>query len=215
MIDDSVQRGRRKRMIEKLYEKGITDTNVLDAMFRVPRHVLFDSAFSDHAYQLYAFPIGDGQTISNPFTVAIQTFYLDVQPQQKILEIGTGSGYQTAVLCHLSAKIYSIERIASLYVRAKQSFKKIGVSPEYVAHGDGMNGLESFAPFDRILVTAGARKLPVVLLNQLSVGGKLVIPYDEGSGLRLHVFEKYGENDFEKINLGIDMNFVPLLENRI
>ncbi len=176
MKDTYRHQGKRQQLVKTVKKKGITDKNVLTAIGKIPRHLFMDSSFEDHAYQDKAFPIAADQTISQPYTVAFQTQLLEVKKGEKVLEIGTGSGYQTAVLCELGAKVYSIERQHELYKKTKTFLNKIGYRPKYLSFGDGYKGLPEYAPFDKIIVTAGAPEVPKDLLGQLKVGGKMVIP---------------------------------------
>ena len=173
--DDYKLRGLRNKLVKKLREKGIKDESVLTAVGRVPRHVFFENALLDHAYQDKAFPIGEGQTISQPYTVAFQSEKLEIKPGDRVLEIGTGSGYQACILLEMGAKVYTIEYNRTLYETAKATLPKLGYKP-YFFHGDGSKGLPSKAPYDKILVTAGAPVVPVALTDQLVEGGILVIP---------------------------------------
>ena len=176
MIDDNYKlRGLRNKLVKKLREKGIQDGAVLAAIGKVPRHVFFENALIDHAYQDKAFPIGEGQTISQPYTVAFQSEKLEIQPGDKVLEIGTGSGYQACILMELGAKVYTIEYNRNLYERTKDFLPRLGYKP-YFFYGDGSKGLPSKAPFDKIVVTAGAPVVPTALTDQLAEGGILVIP---------------------------------------
>ena len=171
----------RKKLVETLKKKGIADKNVLQAIGKIPRHLFMDSGFVDHAYVDKAFPIAADQTISQPYTVARQTELLDVKKGAKILEIGTGSGYQAAVLLEMGATLFTIERQNELFKKAKLFLPKLGYKPKKMVFGDGYIGLENEAPFDGIIVTAGAPFVPNPLLAQLKVGGKLVIPVGEKS----------------------------------
>ena len=178
--DTYMHKGQRRKLLEELRDMGIRDERVLSAMDEVPRHFFMDSAFSQFAYSNKAFPIAAGQTISQPHTVAKQSELLEAQPGDSILEIGTGSGYQCAVLCALGFKVHSIERQKDLYDRTTPFLKRLG----YRAHcyyGDGYKGKKAFAPFDGILVTCGAPHIPEALLGQLAIGGKLIIPLDDAS----------------------------------
>ena len=178
MKDTNKHQGLRNLLVKQLKEKGITDKNVLDAIAKIPRHLFIDSSFENFAYQDKAFPIGADQTISQPYTVAFQTELLQVEKEHKILEIGTGSGYQTAVLCLLGAKVYSVERQNELFKKTKNLLSKltINVIPKLLSFGDGYKGLPDYAPFDSIIVTAGAPVIPQALMSQLKIGGRLVIP---------------------------------------
>jgi protein-L-isoaspartate(D-aspartate) O-methyltransferase len=202
----------RNKLAEILVEKGIMAKNVIEAIKAVPRHLFLDSSFEDHAYQDKAFPIGAEQTISQPYTVAFQTELLGVKPDHKILEIGTGSGYQTAVLLHLKAKVYTIERQLELFKKTKLFFNKMGYRPKKYIFGDGYKGLPEEAPFDGIIVTAGAPYVPNPLLAQLKIGGKLVIPVGDEDQI-MTVFTRKSEKEFEKKEYG-SFRFVPLLEDK-
>lgn len=202
----------RNKLADILIAKGIANTKVLDAIRTVPRHLFMDSGFEGHAYQDKAFPIAADQTISQPYTVAFQTELLEIEPGHKVLEIGTGSGYQTAILLLLKAKVYSIERQLQLFKKTNLFFKKMGYRPKKVIFGDGYKGLPEEAPFDSIIVTAGAPEVPKALLSQLKIGGKLVIPV----GLEkqtMTMFTRKSEKEFEKKEYGA-FRFVPLLENK-
>lgn len=202
----------RNKLAEILVDKGIVAKKVIEAIKAVPRHLFLDSSFEDHAYQDKAFPIGADQTISQPYTVAFQTALLEVQPDHKILEIGTGSGYQTAVLLHLKAKVYTIERQLELFKKTKLFFTKMGYRPKKYIFGDGYKGLPEEAPFDGIIVTAGAPYVPNPLLSQLKIGGKLVIPVGDEDQI-MTVFIRKSEKEFEKKEFG-SFRFVPLLEDK-
>jgi protein-L-isoaspartate(D-aspartate) O-methyltransferase len=195
-----------------LEDKGITDKNVLEAISKVPRHLFLDSSFENFAYQDKAFPIGADQTISQPFTVAFQTQLLDIKKGDKVLEIGTGSGYQTAVLCLLGASVYTIERQNKLFKKAQLLLPKLGYNPKKFVFGDGYKGLSDAAPFDSIIVTAGAPFIPQPLMAQLKIGGRLVIPVGENEQIMTLLVRK-NEKQFEKQEFG-DFKFVPLLENK-
>lgn len=204
--------GMRNKLAERLKKKGIVDDRVLQAIRSIPRHLLIDSAFEEHAYQDKAFPIGAGQTISNPYTVAFQTELLQVKPGQKVLEIGTGSGYQSVVLLYLGVILYTIERQKELFDFANEMIRKIINRRVYTYFGDGYKGLPTQAPFDRILVTAGASQLPTELLSQLTVGGKLVIPLGEEKQI-MTLYERVSKTEFLKSEHG-DFMFVPMLKNK-
>ena len=212
MKDEYKHKGLRKQLIEIVREKGISDEAVLKALDKVPRHLFIDEAFLDYAYQDTAFQIGAGQTISQPFTVAYQSELLKVKKGDKILEIGTGSGYQTAVLMELGAKVYSIERQKSLFDKTKILLPKLGYNPK-LYYGDGYKGLPNYAPFDKIIVTAGAPVIPEALKEQLKPGGILVIPLGSGGTQIMTVLSKTSENTYETTELK-KFRFVPLLEDK-
>ncbi len=210
--DTLKHQGKRQQLAAVVAEKGIKDVKVLNAIKKIPRHLFMDSSFEDHAYQDKAFPIAADQTISQPYTVAYQTELLQVSKGEMVLEIGTGSGYQTAVLCEMGAKVYSIERQQELFRKTKMFLSKIGYRPKYLSFGDGYKGLPDYAPFDKIIVTAGAPYVPKPLLSQLKVGGRMVIPV----GIevqKMTLFERISENEFQKSEFD-DFRFVPLLEDR-
>lgn len=202
----------RKKLVETLKKKGISDGNVLRAIGKIPRHLFMDSGFVDHAYVDKAFPIAADQTISQPYTVARQTELLDVKKGNKILEIGTGSGYQAAVLLEMGATLFTIERQNELFKKAKLFLPKLGYKPKRMVFGDGYIGLEEEAPFDGIIVTAGAPFVPNPLLAQLKVGGKLVIPVGKKVQI-MTVFLRKSVTEFEKEAHG-EFRFVPLLEDK-
>jgi protein-L-isoaspartate(D-aspartate) O-methyltransferase len=207
--DTFKHKGLRKQLVAILTAKGITNTAVLEAIGAIPRHLFIDSSFLEHAYQDKAFPIAASQTISQPYTVAFQSELLEVKPGDKILEIGTGSGYQTAVLCLMGAHVYSIERQLELFKKTNQFLPKIGYVAKRLIFGDGYKGLKEEAPFDSIIVTAGAPFVPKPLLSQLKIGGRLVIPVgDEDQIMTLYI--RKGPKEFEKHELG-NFKFVPLL----
>ena len=212
MIDSYKHKGLRQKLVETLITKGIQDKKVLEAVAKVPRHLFMDSSFLDHAYQDKAFPIGANQTISQPFTVAFQSELLDVNENDKVLEIGTGSGYQTAILCLLGAEVYTIERQLELFKKSSLFLPKIGYVVKRFIFGDGYKGLKEDAPFDRIIVTAGAPFLPKALLSQLTIGGRLVIPIgDKEQTMTLYI--RTSTKSFEKHEYG-QFKFVPMLENK-
>jgi len=204
--------GLRNQLVKLLKEKGITDANVLSAINTIPRHLFIDSSFENFAYQDKAFPIDAEQTISQPYTVAFQSQLLEVKKGQKILEIGTGSGYQTAVLCLLGATVYSVERQVKLFKKTQNLLPKLGIRPKHLSFGDGYKGLVEHAPFDSIIVTAGAPIIPQALMAQLKVGGRLVIPLGEETQI-MTLLIRINDKQFEKHEFG-DFKFVPLLENR-
>jgi protein-L-isoaspartate(D-aspartate) O-methyltransferase len=202
----------RNKLVDTIASKGITDKKVIEAIRAVPRHMFMDSSFEGHAYQDKAFPIAAGQTISQPYTVAFQTALLEAKAGDKILEIGTGSGYQTAVLLFLKFKVYTIERQLELFKKTSLFFKKMGYRPKKTIFGDGYKGLPEEAPFDGILVTAGAPTIPKALLSQLKIGGRLVIPVGDENQIMTLVTRK-SEKEFEKEEFGA-FRFVPLLEDK-
>jgi protein-L-isoaspartate(D-aspartate) O-methyltransferase len=210
--DTHKHQGLRNQLVKIIERKGISDKNVLTAIANVPRHLFMDSGFVDFAYQDKPFPIGAEQTISQPYTVAFQTELLHVKPNQHILEIGTGSGYQTAVLLEMGAKVFTIERQKELFKKAKLFLPKIGYKPKKIVFGDGYKGLTENAPFDGIIVTAGAPFVPKPLLSQLKIGGRLVIPVGDDVQT-MTLFIRTTEKDFEKHELG-KFRFVPMLKKR-
>lgn len=212
MKDTHKHQGLRNQLVKIISEKGITDKNVLNAIAAVPRHLFMDSGFVDFAYQDKAFPIAADQTISQPYTVAFQTQLLAIKPNQKILEIGTGSGYQTAVLIEMGAKVYTIERQLELFKKTKFFLPKLHYKPKKMVFGDGYKGLPEEAPFDGIIVTAGAPIVPNALLAQLKIGGKLVIPIGDEVQI-MTLFVRNSEKDFEKHELG-EFRFVPMLKEK-
>ncbi|WP_438973840.1 protein-L-isoaspartate(D-aspartate) O-methyltransferase [Polaribacter sp.] len=212
MKDTAKHQGLRNQLATLLEEKGIDDQNVLSAIRKIPRHLFIDSSFESHAYQDKAFPIAADQTISQPYTVAFQSQTLAIKPKDKILEIGTGSGYQTAVLLHLKAEVYTIERQHELFKKTATFLPKIGLKPKRFIFGDGYKGLKEQAPFDKIIVTAGAPLVPKALLAQLKIGGMLLIPVGQKSQI-MTLFVRKSQNEFEKQELG-DFAFVPMLEEK-
>ena len=212
MKDTFKHKGLRQKLVEVVQSKGITDAKVLEAIGKVPRHLFMDSGFLDHAYQDKAFPIAAGQTISQPYTVAFQTELLQIEKDSKILEIGTGSGYQCAILCEMGAKVYSIERQLELFKLTSKFLPKIGYRPKKLIFGDGYKGLPGEAPFDGIIVTAGAPFVPKPLMSQLAIGGRLVIPVGDKVQI-MTLFIRKGTKEFEKHEFG-EFRFVPLLEDK-
>jgi len=210
--DTHKHQGLRNQLVKTIEEKGIKDKNVLTAMATVPRHLFMDSGFADFAYQDKAFPIAAEQTISQPYTVAFQTELLKVSQGDLILEIGTGSGYQTAVLIEMGAKVYTIERQKDLFKKTILFLPKIGYNPKKMVFGDGYKGLPENAPFDGIIVTAGAPIVPKALLSQLKIGGRLVIPIGDDVQI-MTLFTRTAEKDFEKLELG-KFRFVPMLKKK-
>jgi protein-L-isoaspartate(D-aspartate) O-methyltransferase len=213
MTDTYRHKGLRKQLAQVLAKKGIKDNAVLTAVETIPRHLFIpDNALHKYAYEDKPFPIGSGQTISQPYTVAFQTELLKIKPREKVLEIGTGSGYQTAVLLEVGAKVFSIERQKALYERTKELLPQLGYNAK-LFYGDGYKGLPTFAPFDKIIVTAGAPYIPEDLLKQLKIGGTLVIPVDEDNSQRMKKIVKLSATNFETEDLGL-FRFVPLLKEK-
>lgn len=211
-IDTYKHKGLRKLLLEEMRAMGIRDERVLTAMDNIPRHYFLTSAFLEFAYDNKAFQIGAGQTISQPFTVAKQTELLELQKGQKVLEIGTGSGYQTCVLCEMGAKVWSIERQRLLHDNSRPLIKSLGYRP-HLYYGDGYKGKKAFAPFDKILVTCGAPFIPEDLLAQLAIGGKMVIPVGEGRTQQMIEVNRISATEFTKTEHG-DFAFVPMLNDR-
>ena len=211
-MDNFKTQGLRRKLVELLRTKGIVDENVLDAVGRVPRHKFMENAFLHFAYEDKAFPIGAGQTISQPFTVAFQSQLLEVKKGEKVMEIGTGSGYQAAVLCELGAKVFSIERQKALYDRTRKLMPSLGYKAK-LFYGDGYQGLPAFGPFHKVIVTAGAPFIPEPLKEQLVVGGVLVIPVGAGEVQQMFRITKVGPQEYVQDELG-DFRFVPLLNNK-
>ncbi|WP_353130645.1 protein-L-isoaspartate(D-aspartate) O-methyltransferase [Parapedobacter pyrenivorans] len=211
-IDNYRERGARKQLVELLKRRGIADVNVLKAIGKVPRHFFFDETFWNQAYKDIAFPIGDGQTISQPYTVAYQTELLHIDRGDRVLEIGTGSGYQTCILLELGAKVYTIERQPNLYNRTIQVLPYMGYKPHFFL-GDGSKGVPEHAPYDKILVTAGAPFVPDVMLKQLRIGGLLVIPVGSEKEQKMVTILRVGEQEYERIELDT-FRFVPLVGDK-
>lgn len=212
MKDTSKHQGLRNQLANVLKKKGITNENVLNAVKKIPRHLFIDSSFADHAYQDKAFPISAEQTISQPYTVAFQSQTLAVSPGDSVLEIGTGSGYQTAVLLELGAVVYTIERQHELFKKTSLFLPKLGYNPKKFIFGDGYKGLKEKAPFDKIIVTAGAPFVPKPLLAQLKVGGMLLIPVGDKKQI-MTLFHRKSPKEFDKQELG-DFAFVPMLQKK-
>lgn len=212
MEDTFRHKGLRKILVDGIRDKGIKDERILNAINTIPRHLFMDNAFIQFAYKDKAFPIGSGQTISQPYTVALQTQLLDVKSHDKILEIGTGSGYQAAVLKALDLDVYTIERQKDLFQKTQEFLPEIGYNCNFF-YGDGYKGLPNFAPFDRIIITCGAIEIPRALLSQLKLGGKMVAPIGEGDIQVMHLIEKVSEED-HKITTHGKFSFVPMLSDK-
>ncbi len=211
MLDTFKHKGMRKQLVETLSKKGIKNKSVLEAFNTVPRHYFLDKAFTEQAYSNMAFQIGADQTISHPYTVAFQSELLDIKKGDKVLEIGTGSGFQTAILCELGAKVFSIERQKELFLKTKHLLPKLNYTPR-LKYGDGYEGWESFAPFDSIIVTCGAPYIPEKLVEQLKNGGKLVIPVGEGREQEMVLIQKDITGETHLTKKGV-FSFVPMLKN--
>jgi protein-L-isoaspartate(D-aspartate) O-methyltransferase len=213
-VTDSFEaKGKRKKLVSELRQKGILDEEVLRAMDTVPRHLFMDPAFLIHAYTDKAFPITSGQTISQPYTVAVQSSLLRVRKRDKILEIGTGSGYQAAILAEMGAKVYTIERHRELFLKAQQTLTSLGYLADFF-YGDGYEGKPQYGPFDGILITAACREIPQGLLQQLKTGGRLVAPVGTASSQVMTVAEKTGADSFEYSEHG-NFIFVPMLKGTV
>ena len=212
MIDSYKHKGLRRQLVETIKMKGISDENILSAIDKIPRHLFLDSTFQNHAYEDKPFPIGAGQTISQPYTVAFQTELLKVKKRDKILEVGTGSGYQACVLLELGAVVYTIERQKSLYQKTKLFLPSIGYNPKFF-YGDGYKGLPAYAPFDKIIVTAGAPHIPEMLLGQLKPGGIMVIPVGMADIQKMITVTKTEKGEVIIKEHGT-FRFVPLLEDK-
>ena len=212
MLDTFAHKGKRKQLVEILVQKGITNKKVLNAIGTIPRHLFMDSGFVDHAYIDKAFPIGADQTISQPFTVAKQTELLNLEKGSKILEIGTGSGFQTAVLIEMGMHVFSIERQNELFKKTKLFLPKLGYRAKKLIFGDGYKGFKEEAPFDGIVVTAGAPFVPKPLMSQLKIGGRLVIPIGSENQI-MTLITRISQTEFKKEEFG-ELRFVPLLENK-
>ena len=212
LLDTFAHKGKRKQLVEILVQKGITNKKVLNAIGTIPRHLFMDSGFVDHAYIDKAFPIGAEQTISQPFTVAKQTELLNLEKGAKILEIGTGSGFQTAVLIEMGMHVFSIERQNELFKKTKLFLPKLGYRAKKLIFGDGYKGFKEEAPFDGIVVTAGAPFVPKPLMSQLKIGGRLVIPIGFENQI-MTLITRISQTEFKKEEFG-EFRFVPLLENK-
>lgn len=212
MLDSYRHKGMRKKLVDSIRKKGVQDMGVLKALDTIPRHLFLDSSFLEFAYDDKPFPIGSGQTISQPYTVAFQSELLEIKPGLKVLEIGTGSGYQACVLAVMGAKVYSVERQKKLYLKTKEFLKKLGYNVK-LFYGDGGKGVPSFAPYDRILITAAASEIPKTLLDQLKPGGFLVAPVGGGDVQTMIRMKKLDNNEFESEEFGA-FRFVPMLQNK-
>ena len=211
MLDSFRHKGLRKQLVDVLSKKGINNPKILEGINSIPRHLFIDNAFVNFAYKDQAFPIGSGQTISQPYTVAFQTELLDPQPYEKILEVGTGSGYQTSLLLYLESDVYSIERQKELYLKTKSFLPKLGYKCHLI-YGDGYKGLPKFAPFDKIIVTCGAPSIPLNLIKQIKIGGKMVVPIGDSSKQVMHLIERSSEKEIKTTKHG-DFLFVPMLND--
>ena len=212
MVDSFRHKGLRRKLAEEIKEKGIKDIRIIEAIEKIPRHLFMDSSFLEFAYQDKPFPIGSGQTISQPYTVAFQTELLQIKENDKVLEIGTGSGYQACVLLELGAKVFSIERQKKLFDKTKTFLPKLGYRPK-LYYGDGYAGLPAFAPFDKIIITAAAPEIPQALFDQLKVDGIMVIPHGESDTQVMKSIQKKSNSDFSEQKHGL-FRFVPLLVDK-
>ena len=213
MEDTYRHKGLRKSLVEEIRRKGISDEAVLEAIGRVPRHAFMDSGFINFSYKDSAFPIGSGQTISQPYTVAFQTQLLEVKPHEKVLEIGTGSGYQAAILFEIGANVYTIERQRELFIKSQHLLHQLGYKMQFF-YGDGYAGLPAYAPFDKILVTAGATEIPKTLVQQLRIGGRMVIPVGDSDGQKMTLVVKKSETE-TKVTIHGNFIFVPFLKGKV
>jgi protein-L-isoaspartate(D-aspartate) O-methyltransferase len=213
MTDSFLAKGKRKKLVDELRRKGITDEVVLNAINKVPRHDFMDPAFLNHAYIDKAFPISSGQTISQPYTVAVQTELLHVKKRDKILEIGTGSGYQAAILAEMGAKVYTIERFRELFLKAQRTLTLLGYTADFF-YGDGYEGKPQYGPFDGIIITAATPEIPGKLPPQLKIGGRLVVPLGTSISQVMTLIVRRGEDEFEYSSHG-SFVFVPLLKGTV
>lgn len=210
MQDTFRHKGLRQKLVEEIMGKGISDPLVLSAIGKVPRHLFMESSFINFAYKDSAFPIGAGQTISQPYTVAFQSQLLCIRPMDKVLEVGTGSGYQTAVLLEMGAKVFTIERQRELFLKSKALLERMGYHPHFF-YGDGYAGMPSYGPYNKIIVTAGAPEIPTKLIEQLAIGGKMVIPVGDNNSQTMTLIEKVDEKNVETTHHG-SFIFVPMLK---
>ena len=214
MIDSFRHKGLRKQLVETIKGKGVTNKQVLQAIDKIPRHFFFDSSFLELAYEDKPFPIEAGQTISQPYTVAFQSMLLDVNKGDRVLEIGTGSGYQACILAELGAKVFTVERHKILFEKTSKLLPSLGFHSVKTFFGDGYKGLPAFAPFDKVLITAAAPTIPAMLVEQLKIGGLMVIPLGPDSIQTMTVIRKLSENDIEKTHHG-SFRFVPMLKDKV
>ena len=212
MKDTFRHKGLRQILVDKIRKKGITDESALRMINEIPRHLFLDNAFVQFAYEDKPFPIGSGQTISQPYTVAFQTQLLELNPYEKVLEVGTGSGYQAAVLIGMEANVYTIERQKELFQKTKEFLPELGYNCNFY-YGDGYKGLGKFAPFDKIIVTCGAPTIPEDLIKQLKVGGRMVAPIGKGDVQVMNLVEKISETE-TKITTHGEFSFVPMINNK-
>ncbi|MGD0582502.1 MAG: protein-L-isoaspartate(D-aspartate) O-methyltransferase [Bacteroidales bacterium] len=213
MTDPFEAKGLRKKLVEGLRKKGIGDEEVLRAIDAVPRHSFMDPAFLSHAYIDKAFPISSGQTISQPYTVAVQTTLLQVKKRDKVLEIGTGSGYQAAILAEMGVRVYTIERYRELFLKAQRIVSSLGYSVHFF-YGDGFEGKEQYGPYDGVLITAAAPEIPDKLLHQLKIGGRLVVPLGSSDVQVMTAVQRTGPEAFETTTHG-NFIFVPMLKGTV
>ncbi|MBN1250554.1 MAG: protein-L-isoaspartate(D-aspartate) O-methyltransferase [Bacteroidales bacterium] len=212
MQDTYKHKGQRKKLIEELSKQGIENKDVLNAMLKIPRHFFMDISFDGLAYKNKAFPIGAGQTISQPFTVAFQTQLLDIKANDKVLEVGTGSGYQTAVLIEMGAIVYTIERQKELFIKTQSVLPEMGYEAQFF-YGDGYKGKPTYGPFDKIIVTAGAPYIPEELKSQLKIGGIMVIPIGDNNEQKMFSIVRISETEFKETEFG-NFLFVPMLKGK-
>jgi protein-L-isoaspartate(D-aspartate) O-methyltransferase len=213
VIDSFKYQGMRRQLVRELSDRGIKSKQVLDCFEAIPRHYFLDNAFAEQAYSNTAFQIGSGQTISHPYTVAFQTELLDIHKGEKILEIGSGSGFQTCVLCEMGAKVFSIERHKELHLKAKNIVRHLKYNAR-LSFGDGYKGLPTFAPFDKIIITCGAPDIPEELVNQMKIGGVMIIPIGEGVEQQMKKIVKVSDSEITIEDFGV-FKFVPMLENKV
>jgi protein-L-isoaspartate(D-aspartate) O-methyltransferase len=213
-FDTYRHKGMRQKLVDLLRKSGIQDEKVLSAINAIPRHAFMDAAFLEHAYEDKAFQIGEGQTISQPYTVAYMSEWLELTPGMKVLEVGTGSGYQAAVLAELGAKVFSIERHKKLHEKAKQQLYILGYNSVKMYFGDGYEGIPAYAPYDRIIITAAAKEIPQQLLKQLKIGGIIVLPLGNDEDQMMIKMTKTADGEFRK-EVGDNFKFVPMLPGKV